>query len=164
MVVSMRRAAILVAVMSCAKASNGPAAQDAPSAPADVALDGCGSNCDSDMDGVVDGVDQCPNTPPGQPVNKVGCADSQLTPVLVAEFPPFGLAWTPTGDLAGAGGLTWTYTGIDRGDLFHIYWIVCDDPATPCGLSLDGPIDAAAGWTFSGASSNLPAGTLVYTN
>jgi len=163
----MRRgAAILpaiVAVMSCAKASNGPAA-DAPSGPADVAIDGCGSNCDSDMDGVVDGIDQCPNTPPGQPVNKVGCADSQLTPVLVAEFPPYGLTWTHTGDLGRAGGLTWTYAGIDRGDLFHIYWIVCDDPATPCGLSLDGPVDTAAAWTFSGALSNLPAGTLVYTN
>ena len=164
----MRRGVLLLpavaAAMSCAKASNGPAAADAPAAPADVGIDSCGANCDSDMDGVVDGNDQCPNTPPGQPVNKVGCADSQLTPVLVAEFPPFGLTWTNTGDLGRAGGLTWTYTGIDRGDLFHIYWIVCDDPATPCGLSLDGPMDTAAAWAFDGTQSNLPGGTLVYTN
>lgn len=165
----MRRgAAILpaiVAAVSCAKASHGPAATaDAPGAPADVAIDSCGSDCDTDMDGVHDGSDMCPDTPPGQPVNMVGCADSQLTPVLVSEFPPFGLTWTNTGDLGRAGGLTWTYTGIVRGDLFHIYWIVCDDPATPCGMSLDGPIDAPAGWVFSAASSNLAGGTLVFNN
>ena len=153
----------IVAATSCAKASHGPAA-DAQGPPADVAIDSCGSDCDTDMDGVRDGSDQCPNTPPGQRVNMVGCADSQLTPVLVPEFPPFGLTWTNTGDLGRAGGLTWTYTGIVRGDLFHIYWIVCDDPSTPCGLSLDGPIDAPAGWAFSGALSNLPAGKLVFTN
>ena len=75
----------IVVATSCAKASNGPA--DASSGPADaaadIAIDSCGSDCDTDMDGVHDGSDQCPNTPPGQPVNKVGCADSQLTPVLV---------------------------------------------------------------------------------
>lgn len=156
----------IVVATSCAKASNGPA--DASSEPADaaadIAIDSCGSDCDTDMDGVRDGSDQCPSTPPGQPVNKVGCADSQLTPVLVPEFPPFGLTWTNTGDLGRAGGLTWTYAGIARGDLFHIYWIVCDDPSTPCGLSLDGPIDAPAGWVFSAASSNLAGGTLVFTN
>ena len=59
-------------------------------------------------------------------------------------FPPFGLTWTPSGELGRAGGLTWTYTGIQRGDLFHIWWVVCDDPGMPCGLSLDGPI---ADWT-----------------
>jgi len=167
----MRRlVAILPAIVvatSCAKASNGPASNgpaDAPAPPADVAVDSCGSNCDTDMDGVRDGSDQCPDTPLGQPVNKVGCADSQLTPVLVTEFPPFGLTWTNTGDLGRAGGLTWTYTGIVRGDLFHIYWIVCDDPSTPCGMSLDGPIDGPAGWVFSAASSNLAGGTLVFTN
>ena len=53
---------------------------------------------------------------------------------------PRSETWTSTGELGRVGGLTWTYTGIDRGDLFHIYWIVCDDPAEPCGLSLDGPI------------------------
>jgi hypothetical protein len=150
--------------MSCAKGSNGSGTADAPGAPADIAIDGCGSNCDSDMDGVKDGIDQCPNTPPGQPVNGVGCADSQLTPVLVADFPPFGLTWTNTGDLGRAGGLTWTYTGINRGDLFHIYWIVCDDPAEPCGMSLDGAIDAPATWAFSASESNLANGTLVYIN
>jgi hypothetical protein len=153
----------IVAVASCAKASHGTTA-DAPGPPADVAIDSCGSNCDTDMDGVRDGIDQCPDTPPSQPVNNVGCADSQLTPVLVPDFPPFDLAWTSAGDLGRAGGLTWTYAGIVRRDLFHIYWIVCDDPADPCGLSLDGPIDASAGWLFSAASSNLPGGTLVFTN
>jgi hypothetical protein len=152
-----------VAAASCAKASNGPAA-DAPAAPADVAIDSCGSDCDTDMDGVRDGSDQCPDTPPGQPVNQAGCADSQLMPVLVTEFPPFGLTWTNTGDLGRAGGLTWSYAGIDRGDLFHIYWVLCDDPATPCGLSLDGPIDAPAGWVVNASSSDLAGGTLVFNN
>jgi hypothetical protein len=151
-----------VVAASCAKASNGPA--DAPAAPADVAIDSCGSDCDTDMDGVRDGSDQCPDTPPGQPVNEAGCADSQLMPVLVTEFPPFGLTWTNTGDLGRAGGLTWTYAGIVRGDLFHIYWVVCDDPGTPCGMSLDGPIDAPAGWVFSPSSSDLAGGTLVFNN
>ncbi|HEY5950258.1 MAG TPA: hypothetical protein VIV40_32415, partial [Kofleriaceae bacterium] len=89
---------------------------------------------------------------------------SQLTPTLV-PFPPFNLTWTPTGDLGRAGGLTWTYVGIERKDLFHIYWIVCDDPATPCGLSLDGAIDAVTeNWQFSAASSDLANGKLVFTN
>ena len=153
----------IVLAASCAKASNGPVA-DAPGAPADIAIDSCGNMCDSDGDGVYDGSDQCPNTPKGQPVNKVGCADSQLMPVLVTMFPPFGLTWTNTGDLGRAGGLTWGYTGIDRGDLFHIYWIVCDDPNTPCGLSLDGAIDAPANWVFNAGSSNLAGGTLVFNN
>jgi hypothetical protein len=125
----------------------------------------CGTTCDSDGDGVVDGIDKCPKTPPKTVVNKVGCADSQLTPKLEPTFPPLGLTWTPTGDLGKAGGLTWTYTGIQRGDLFHIYWIVCDDPATPCGLSLDGPIDVPAeNWVFSAPDSDLPNGKLVFTN
>ncbi|MGH7330893.1 MAG: hypothetical protein ACREJX_21290, partial [Polyangiaceae bacterium] len=73
--------------------------------------------------------------------------------------------WTPTGDLGRAGGLTWTYTGINRGELFHIYWIVCDDPATPCGLSLDGPIDnPAEKWLFDAADSDFSNGKLVLTN
>ena len=100
------------------------------------------STCDDDNDGVPDTIDQCPHTLAKAVVNKVGCADSQLTAKLEPTFPSYGLTWTPTGELGRAGGLTWTYTGIQRGDLFHIYWIVCDDPATPCGLSLDGPIDA----------------------
>jgi hypothetical protein len=117
------------------------------------------------MDGVPDGMDKCPNTPPGQKVNKDGCADSQLTPTLVPTFPPFGLTWTNTGDLGRAGGLTWGYAGIDRGDLFHIYWIVCDDPVDVCGLSLDGPIDMTPeDWSFSASSSNLPGGILVFNN
>jgi hypothetical protein len=125
----------------------------------------CTGSCDQDGDGVPDGTDQCPNTPPKAVVNNLGCADSQLTPKLDPAWPPYNLTWTPTGDLGRAGGLTWTYTGIQRGDLFHIYWIVCDDPATPCGLSLDGPIDVPSEkWQFSATDSNLPGGKLVFTN
>lgn len=125
----------------------------------------CKGPCDQDGDGVPDGIDKCPDTPPKTVVNKVGCADSQLKPKLAPTWPPYGLTWTPTGDLGRAGGVTWTYSGIGRGDLFHIYWIVCDDPATPCGLSLDGPINAPSeSWQFSGADSNLPGGKLVFTN
>lgn len=94
----------------------------------------------------------------------VGCADSQLTATL-QPFPPFNLTWTPTGDLGRAGGLTWTYVGIERKDLFHIDWIICDDPATACGLSLDGAIDNLdEHWTFSAPDSDLPGGKLVYKN
>ena len=125
---------------------------------------GCGDKCDADGDGVVDGSDQCPHTSSIEVVNMVGCADSQLTATL-QPFPAFGLTWTPTGDLGRAGGLTWTYVGIQRKDLFHIDWIICDDPATPCGLSLDGPIDGIdEGWTFSAADSDLPNGKIVYKN
>ncbi|MEO8875691.1 MAG: hypothetical protein ABI461_08900 [Polyangiaceae bacterium] len=63
------------------------------------------------------------------------------------------------------GGLTWAYSGINRGDLFHIYWIICDDPAQPCGLSLDGPINPASEvWTYSAPDSDLTKGKIVYTN
>jgi hypothetical protein len=125
----------------------------------------CGDQCDTDHDGVVDPIDQCPNTPMGAMVNMVGCADSQLTPVLDDTFPPYDLAWSMEGDLGRAGGLLWTYTGIVRGDLFHIWWIVCDDPATPCGVSLDGPIDQPGeAWTYDTTQSNLAAGVLVATN
>jgi len=121
--------------------------------------------CDSDGDGVPDGSDKCAGTPAKAVVNKDGCADSQLTPKLNPNFPPYNMTWTPTGDLGRAGGLTWTYTNIDRGDLFHIYWIVCDDPNFPCGLSLDGPIDAPGEkWTYSATDSDLPNGKLVFTN
>jgi len=136
----------------CAKANSGGMAS------ADAS---CGNLCDQDGDGVVDGSDQCPNTPPGEPVDHKGCADSQLTPALEPMFPPYALTWTNNGDLGRAGGLTWMYTGIQRGDLFHIYWIVCDDPMTPCGLSLDGPLDAPAEyWAFS----SMTGGMIVYTN
>jgi hypothetical protein len=124
----------------------------------------CGSTCDSDGDKVSDPNDKCPGTPPGATVNKIGCAESQL-PSKLETFPPFGLIWTPTGSLGRAGGLTWTYAGIQRADLFHIWWILCDDPTTPCGLSLDGPIDAAAEkWALSAADSDLAAGKLVFTD
>lgn len=156
----------LFAAASCA--TGRPAAVDASGGREDagpVADASCGAMCDQDGDGVFDGDDQCPDTPSDAPVNGLGCADSQLTPVLETTFPPYGLMWTPTGDLGRAGGLTWTYTGIQRGDLFHIYWIVCDDPDTPCGLSLDGPIDAAdEAWQFDMTDSDLAAGTLVLTN
>lgn len=124
----------------------------------------CGAFCDHDHDGVVDGTDQCPGTPPGEVVNGAGCSDSQLTSTL-QPFPPFGLSWTPTGDLGRAGGLTWSYVGIQRADLFHIDWVVCDDPATPCGLSLDGPIDIATeDWLYDATHSDLPNGKLAFVN
>jgi hypothetical protein len=158
-------AAMLLAV-GCAKAQIASDAPPAPPADAAIIADAsCGDLCDSDGDGVVDGMDQCPNTPAGAPVDKKGCADSQLTPMLNPNFPPYGLTWSHTGDPGRAGGLTWGYTGIDRGDLFHIYWLFCDDPSMPCGLSLDGPIDVPAeSWTLSDTQTDLLNGKLVYTN
>jgi len=159
--------ALLALVAACARGgqaqpagddANGPA--DAPGPTADAS---CGNLCDRDGDGIVDGSDHCPNTPAGAIVNQVGCADSQLTPML-QPFPPFGLTWTPTGDPGKAGGLTWTYTGIQRKDLFHIYWLICDDPATPCGLSLDGPIDDPAEAWHESPDSDLPNGKLIFIN
>ena len=137
---------------------------DASDASGPTADASCGDLCDHDGDGVVDGSDHCPNTPAGAVVNHVGCADSQLVPVLEPTFPPYSLTWTSAGDPGKAGGLTWTYVGIQRKDLFHIDWILCDDPATPCGLSLDGPIDdPAEGWHFS-PDSDLANGKLVFVN
>jgi hypothetical protein len=161
------RIAPVIFVVACAKAQNGipdsgggalPDSGPAPDA-------SCGDFCDQDGDGVVDGGDQCPNTATGATVNNVGCADSQLTWTLEPTFPPYDLAWTPTGDLGRAGGLTWTYVNIQRKDLFHIDWIICDDPATPCGLSLDGPIDVPAeNWVFDSIDSDPANGKLVFTN
>ena len=149
----------IFAAMSCAQAHVGG---DGPGAMADAS---CGASCDQDTDGVPDGTDRCPDSPMGERVNRIGCADSQLTATLAPMFPPFGLTWTPTGDPGRAGGLSWTYTGIQRADLFHIYWVFCDDPATACGLSLDGSIDAPSEtWQFDGVESNLPMGKLAFTN
>ncbi|MEO7113563.1 MAG: hypothetical protein ABI183_24205 [Polyangiaceae bacterium] len=120
--------------------------------------------CDDDGDGVKNGTDQCPDTPNGAKVNAVGCADTQLTPKLEVTFPSYGLTWTPTGDLGRPGGLTWMYSGINRADLFHIYWILCDEPSLPCGLSLDGPLKPFETWQFSAADSDLPNGKIVLTN
>jgi len=126
---------------------------------------GCGNFCDADNDGVVDGNDECPDTPAGEPVNQSGCSDSQATTTLEPDFPPYGLTWVDSGDPGRAGGLTWTYTAISRGDLFHIYWILCDDPTVPCGISLNGPIDDASEyWSYSAADSDLANGILVFTN
>ena len=125
----------------------------------------CGDMCDQDNDGVVDGMYTCPGTPPGEPVNGVGCSEGQVQPKLQPSWPPYGLEWTPTGDPGRPGGLTWTYTGIDKGELFHIYWVICDDPATPCGLSLDGPIDLTGEhWSFNAVDSDLPNGKVVFSN
>ncbi len=156
-------APMILIVASCASANE--AGIDSGSGSNGSADASCGTLCDQDRDGVVDATDQCPNTPNGVLVNHIGCSDSQLMPMLEPTFPPFGLTWVHTGDLGKAGGLTWTYTGIERKDLFHIDWIICDDPATPCGVSLDGPIDVAAeSWQFSAADSDLPGGKLVFTN
>ncbi len=161
----------LVAV-ACAKGSTTEEVPDSGVTPTtdgggtkpDGSSGGCDGPCDADGDGVADGTDKCPNTAPKAKVNKQGCAESQLTPKL-DPFPPYGLTWTPTGNLGRAGGLTWTYTGINRADLFHIYWVVCDDPATPCGLSLDGPVDVPGEkWTFSAPDSDLPKGKLGFVN
>jgi hypothetical protein len=150
----------LVAATSCAKGGTPNAPGDGSSADAS-----CGDLCDSDGDGVPDNTDKCPNTPPGQPVNMAGCADSQLMPMLEPVFPPYGLAWTSSGDLGRAGGLTWKYNGIVRGDLFHIWWIACDDPTTPCGVSLDGSTIASTElWQLDAADSNLAGGKLVEIN
>jgi hypothetical protein len=161
----LRIAPAIVLLANCAKANSqgpdgGPGPDSGPGADAS-----CGTTCDQDHDGVVDGSDHCPNTPSGVMVNHVGCADSQLPWTLEPTFPPYGLTWVPTGDLGKAGGLTWTYTNIERTDLFHIDWIVCDDPATPCGLSLDGAIDVPSeSWQFSATDSDLAGGKLVFTN
>jgi hypothetical protein len=157
--------ATIFIVASCAK--GGPQSPDGGSSGPDASTADatCGELCDHDHDGVVDGMDQCPDTSALATVNHVGCADSQLTPMLQPMFPPYGLTWTSGGDLGRAGGLTWTYIDIAREDLFHIYWIVCDDPATPCGLSLDGPIDAPTeSWQFSATDSAFTNGKLVFTN
>lgn len=124
----------------------------------------CGDMCDGDGDGVLDASDACADTPAGEPVNSAGCADSQVDATLQEAWPPYNLAWTPAGDLGRVGGLTWAYAGITRGELFHIYWVLCDDPATLCGVSLDGPIDATEGWQLSAVDSDLPGGVAVFTN
>jgi len=147
----------VVAAAGCAKGGDGGG---------DETIDGsCGDRCDADSDGVFDPMDMCANTPSGEMVNTKGCSDSQLTPKLEPTFPPYNLMWTSGGDIGRPGGLTWTYEGIQRGDLFHIYWIICDDPLQPCGISLDGPIDKPSeSWKFSAADSDLPAGKVVFTN
>jgi hypothetical protein len=97
------------------------------------------------------------------------CAQDSSVPIdahhapKLENFPPYGLTWTSTGDLGRAGGLTWTYTGIQRGGISHIYWILCDDPAVPCGLSMNGPITASSEWQFDATDSVLGNGTLVFT-
>ncbi len=157
-------AAACIALVGCAKGGTASHPDGPPGSNPDAS---CGETCDTDGDGVLDGTDQCPATPPGEVVNQVGCSDSQVSPTLEPTFPPYNLTWTPTGDAGRAGGLTWSYTGIDRADLFHIYWVVCDDPdlTIVCGLSLDGPIDTPAeDWHFSAAGSSLPGGQLVFTN
>ena len=96
--------------------------------------------------------------------SKDGAPDAPKTPQLEQNFPPYGLTWTPSGDLGRAGGLTWTYTGIQRGSLLHIYWIVCDDPSMPCGVSLNGPITTSSQWQLDATNSSLSGGKLVFSN
>ncbi|MEO8878348.1 MAG: hypothetical protein ABI461_22345, partial [Polyangiaceae bacterium] len=118
----------LIALASCAKGNaadegsgNGPGGRGSGG---DGGLPVACPTCDTDGDGVADGSDKCPGTPAGAKVNGVGCADSQLTAEPEPIFPSYGLTWTPGGDLGRTGGLTWAYSGINRGDLFHIYWII----------------------------------------
>lgn len=156
----------IVLAVGCAK---GKVADNSDAAPggADSAISAdasCGQTCDTDGDHVPDPKDKCPNTPLGEPVNLDGCSDSQLMATLNPNFPPYGLTWSPSGDPGRAGGLTWAYSAINRGDLFHIYWLVCDDPTTPCGLSLAGPIDDPAKWALSIPDTDLPNGKLVFKN
>jgi len=151
------------ALLGCAKGGTHTDDPDAPPGTPDAPS--CGELCDSDGDGVLDGTDACPQTPPGEPVNMVGCSESQVSPTLEPTFPPYGLTFTEAGDAGRAGGLTWSYTGIDRADMFHIYWVPCDDPLDVCGLSLDGPVDnAAEDWHFDAARTDLTAGVLAYVN
>ncbi|MDX2091983.1 MAG: hypothetical protein SFX73_29235 [Kofleriaceae bacterium] len=154
------RLALLATLGACANASSSSSTDGGQQGSGDAS---CGEICDADADGVLDNLDKCPSTPSGSLINMDGCAESQL-PWMLVPFPPFGLQWTPSGDLGRAGGLTWTYTGIQREDLFRIVWMFCDDPATPCGLSLDGPIDALETWHYSMSDSNLTNGRLAFTN
>ncbi|HVK88056.1 MAG TPA: hypothetical protein VM513_28245, partial [Kofleriaceae bacterium] len=155
------RLAVLVGLGACASAKDAPANDGVDAQGSGDA--GCGALCDADHDGVVDSEDQCPGTSSIETVNMVGCAESQV-PWMLQPWPPFGLTWTPSGDLGRAGGLTWNYVGIQRGSLFRIDWLLCDDPDTPCGLSLDGPIDATESWFFSASESDLAGGKLVFTS
>ena len=156
----------IVVAAGCAKGGQPVEQGDPDAAGSGSSADAsCGTMCDHDHDGVFDGNDQCPNTPMGEVVNHVGCSDSQVMWTLEPTFPPFGLTWTNMGTLGRPGGLTWTYAGIQRKDLFHIDWIICDDPADPCGLSLDGPIDVVGeNWVFDSIDSMLPVGKLIFTN
>jgi hypothetical protein len=125
----------------------------------------CGAGCDEDGDGVRNEDDLCPDTSAIGIVNSDGCNDAQVDPTLTEEeFPPFGLTWTPDGDAGRAGGLNWVYTGIQRMGHFHIYWMVCDDPALPCALSMNGAIDASEHYTYSAGDSDPAGGVLVLTN
>lgn len=115
---------------------------------------------------MLDDEDECEATPTGETVNPVGCSDSQVDPVLNGEdWPPYGLTFTTSGNIGRPGGGNWTYTAIDHRDLFHIWWVPCDDPSYSCGLSMDGNVFAAnEEWVFDAANSNLPGGVLVFTN
>ncbi|HTM18896.1 MAG TPA: hypothetical protein VL172_00245 [Kofleriaceae bacterium] len=142
-----------------------PDAEATSDAMPDAMADAECPSCDTDGDGVLDGDDACPDTAVSAVVNPVGCSDAQVDPTLNATWPPYSLDWTPAGNMGGAGGMTWTYSSIDHGDLFHIYWLPCDDPGSKCGLSLDGPIDDTGEYfAFSASDSNLPNGVLVLVN
>jgi hypothetical protein len=127
---------------------------------------GNGTAPDADGDGIPDALDQCPGTPAGSTVNGAGCAVSQTVAKVNPTFPPYGLTFTSDGGSGRAGGLTWTYSGIDftaGGDHFAIYWIPLDDPAFgPYGISLNGPVQSSAAVSLSPADSNLAGGTAVF--
>ncbi|HEY8106232.1 MAG TPA: OmpA family protein, partial [Gemmatimonadales bacterium] len=56
-------------------------------------VDALGCPSDSDGDGVLDGIDQCPNTPPGTPVDATGCP---IRPGAPAPKPPPAAPPTPS--------------------------------------------------------------------
>src|SRR5688500_12513771 len=106
----MRRVCFVAFVFAlaagCAKSTGGGGDDgdddgDDVSEPIDASsdIDSVCGDCDNDDDDdmVPDGLDDCPDTPAGEPVNPDGCGASQLTPTLEEEWPPFGLTWTPTG-------------------------------------------------------------------
>jgi OOP family OmpA-OmpF porin len=65
-------------------------------------VDALGCPSDSDGDGVLDGIDQCPNTPPGTPVDSVGCSAAQRAAKAAAPTPPAAAPPRPAPPAAAA--------------------------------------------------------------
>ena len=150
----------MVAAAGCARGGDGGGGGGGET------VDGsCGDQCDSDSDGVSTRWTSARTRRRARWSTAKGALTRSSRQSSSPTFPPYNLMWTSGGDIGRPGGLTWTYEGIQRGDLFHIYWIICDDPLQPCGISLDGPIDKPSeSWKFSATDSDLPAGKVVFTN